>query len=107
MAGVYLFMGGTETISNTTYSSGFTLLNSNSVDHLAPISSLCSFIVLLCITLSLSLFVFIVVLFIGTITPSQSGPESNSNEGVLHIPQNSKSGASRSDFVVVEYQDTR
>ena len=67
MAGVYLFMGGTETISNTTYSSGFTLLNSNSVDHLAPISSLCSFIVLLFITLSLSLFVFIVVLFIAFI----------------------------------------
>ena len=33
----------------------------------------------------------------GTTTPDQSGPESNSNEGVLHIPQNSKTGALPSD----------
>ena len=30
-------------------------------------------------------------------TPSQSRPRSNSNEGVLHIPQISKAGASPSD----------
>ena len=30
----------------------------------------------------------------GTITPGQSQPRSNGNEGVLHIPQISKTGAS-------------
>ena len=29
---------------------------------------------------------------IGTITPDQSGPGSNVNEEVLHIPQSSKTG---------------
>ena len=33
----------------------------------------------------------------GATTPGQSGPKSNSNEGVLHIPQISKAGASPSD----------
>ena len=31
-----------------------------------------------------------------TTTPSQSGPKSNGNEGVLHILQSSKTGASPS-----------
>ena len=30
-------------------------------------------------------------------TPGQSGPGNNGNEGVLHIPQNSKTGASPSN----------
>ena len=30
-------------------------------------------------------------------TPGQSGPESNDNEGVLYIPQSSRTGASPSD----------
>ena len=33
----------------------------------------------------------------GASTPGQSGPGSNDNEGVLHIPQNSRTGASPSD----------
>ena len=33
----------------------------------------------------------------GTTTPSQSGPGCNSSERVLHIPQNSETGASSSD----------
>ena len=36
---------------------------------------------------------------IGTTTPSQSRPESNGNEGVLHILQSSKTGATPSDAV--------
>ena len=34
---------------------------------------------------------------IGTTTLGQSGPGSNGNEGVLHTPQMSKTGASTSD----------
>ena len=30
----------------------------------------------------------------GTTTPGQSGPGSNGNEGVVHIPQSSRTGAS-------------
>ena len=30
----------------------------------------------------------------GTITPDQSGSGSNDNEGILHIPQSSRTGAS-------------
>ena len=33
----------------------------------------------------------------GTTTSGQSGPESNYNERVLHIPQSSRTGASSSD----------
>ena len=33
-------------------------------------------------------------------TPSQSGPESNGNEVVLHIPQSSRTGVSSSDCLV-------
>ena len=33
----------------------------------------------------------------GTTTPTQSGPGSNGTEGVLHIPQNPRVGASPSD----------
>ena len=33
----------------------------------------------------------------GTTTPGQSGPESNGNEGILHILQNSRTGTSLSD----------
>ena len=36
---------------------------------------------------------------IGTTTPCQSGPGSNADEGLLHILQNSKTGASPSDEV--------
>ena len=37
----------------------------------------------------------------GASSPSQSGPGSNSNEGVIHIPQNSSiTGASPSDCLV-------
>ena len=32
------------------------------------------------------------------ITPGQSGPRNNVNEGVLHIPKSSKTGASPSDY---------
>ena len=32
-------------------------------------------------------------------TPGQGGPESNGDEGVLYIPQSSKTGASPSDAV--------
>ena len=35
----------------------------------------------------------------GTTTLDQSGPESNGNEGVLHIPQRSRSCALPSDVV--------
>ena len=42
----------------------------------------------------------------GTTTPSQSAPDNNGNEGVLHIPQNFKAGASPSDGLM-PYQDTR
>ena len=35
----------------------------------------------------------------GTTTLGQSGPESNSNQGVLYIPQSSRSGDSPSDTV--------
>ena len=37
---------------------------------------------------------------LGATTPGQSGLESNGNEGVLHIPQSSKTGASSSDGFV-------
>ena len=37
---------------------------------------------------------------IGTTTPGQSGLRSNSNEGVLHIPQSSWNGTSPSDCLV-------
>ena len=33
----------------------------------------------------------------GTTTPGQSEPESNGNEGIHHIPQSSRTGASPSD----------
>ena len=33
----------------------------------------------------------------GTTNPDQSGPGSNGNEGLLHIPQSSKAGAMPSD----------
>ena len=36
----------------------------------------------------------------GATTPSQSGPGSNGNEGVLHIPQISKAGASLTHCLV-------
>ena len=36
----------------------------------------------------------------GSTTPGQSGPRSNSNEGGLHIPQSSMTGASLSDGLV-------
>ena len=36
----------------------------------------------------------------GTTTPRQSGPESNDNEGVLHIPQSSRTEVSPSDSFV-------
>ena len=43
----------------------------------------------------------------GATTPSQSGPGSDGNEGVLHIPQSSNiTGISPSDCLV-SYQDTR
>ena len=35
-----------------------------------------------------------------TTTPGQTGAESKGNEGVLHIPQNSRTGASQSDGLV-------
>ena len=35
----------------------------------------------------------------GTTTPGQSGPGSNGDEGVLHIPQTSKTGTSPSGHV--------
>ena len=38
-------------------------------------------------------------------TMGQSGPDSNGNEGVLHIPQSSQTGASPSGYLV-SYQDT-
>ena len=42
----------------------------------------------------------------GTTTPGQSGPESNSKEKVLHIPQSSRAGALSSDYLM-SYQDIR
>ena len=36
---------------------------------------------------------------IGTTAPGQSGSGSKGNEGILHIPQNSRTGASPSDAV--------
>ena len=43
----------------------------------------------------------------GATTPGQSGPGSDGNEGVLHIPQSSSiAGTSPSDCLV-SYQDTR
>ena len=36
----------------------------------------------------------------GTITPGQSGPGSNGNEGILYIPQNLKTGISSSDGLI-------
>ena len=36
----------------------------------------------------------------GTSTPGQSGLRRNSNEKVLHVPQNSRTGASPSDGLV-------
>ena len=36
----------------------------------------------------------------GPTTPGQSGDERNGNEGVLHIPQASKAGASPSDGLI-------
>ena len=36
----------------------------------------------------------------GATTPGQSGPEGEGNEGVLHIPQISKAGASPSDCLM-------
>ena len=44
---------------------------------------------------------------IGTINPFPSGPGSNGNEGVLHISQTSRTGASPSDAVKCHTQDTR
>ena len=38
--------------------------------------------------------------FSGVTTPGQSGSGSNGNEGVLHIPQSSRTGASPSDCLV-------
>ena len=43
----------------------------------------------------------------GTITLGQSGPGSNGTEGVLHIRQSSRTGASLSDGVWYHTQDTR
>ena len=40
-------------------------------------------------------------LLTGTPTPGQSGPWSNGNEGVLHIPQSSKTKVSPSDGLVL------
>ena len=37
----------------------------------------------------------------GIISLDQSGPESNGNEGVLHIPQSSRTGVSPSDSFVL------
>ena len=39
-------------------------------------------------------------------TPDQSGPESNSNDGVLHIPESSRTGASLSEAVLCHIKDT-
>ena len=36
----------------------------------------------------------------GATTPGPSGPKTNGNEMVLHIPQNSKTEASRSDYFI-------
>ena len=43
---------------------------------------------------------------LGTTTPEQSGPRSNGNEGVLQIPQSSRTRASPSDAVESHIQDT-
>ena len=42
----------------------------------------------------------------GTITPGQSGPGSNSNEGVLHTTKNSRAEASQPDAINYRTQDT-
>ena len=42
----------------------------------------------------------------GASTPGESGPGGNGNEGVLHIPQISKNGASLSDGLMSYNQDT-
>ena len=36
----------------------------------------------------------------GNTTPGQSGQEINGNEGILHVPKNSKTGVSPSDGLV-------
>ena len=45
-------------------------------------------------------------ILIGTTTLSLSGPGSNGNEGVLHIPQSSKTEAFTLDSVKCHTQDT-
>ena len=42
----------------------------------------------------------------GTTAPGQSEPGSNDNQGVLHNPQSSKTGASPSDIIQCPSQDT-
>ena len=42
----------------------------------------------------------------GTNTPGQSGPGNNSNDGVLYIPQTSRTGASLTETVEYHTQDT-
>ena len=42
----------------------------------------------------------------GTTTPSKSGPWNNDNEGVLHIPQSSRTGASPSVAVYCHIQES-
>ena len=39
--------------------------------------------------------------------PGESGPGRNSNEGMLNIPQSSRTGASPSDAVLCHILDTR
>ena len=39
------------------------------------------------------------VILTGTTTPSRGGPRGNDNEGVLHIPQSSRTGSSLSETV--------
>ena len=43
---------------------------------------------------------------VNSTTLSQSGPGSNGNEGVLHIPQSSRTGASPSDAIECHTEDT-
>ena len=38
---------------------------------------------------------------------SKGGPESNDNEGIFYIPQSTRTGASQSDAVLCDIQDTR
>ena len=42
-----------------------------------------------------------------SMTPGQSGPESDSNEGVLRIPQSSNITETSPSNCFVSYQDTR